>query len=869
MNLLIEKVIKIFFKKYNNNNFYNYYFILPNKYYINITKQIYIKNKIYGNIPNIFLSKKYFLEKISNLKIIDNKLYFFKILYNNIKNDKEIKNIYLYKIIKWVYTLFYDFNIIDSELIDIKKFFKYNIYSYKISKWYPNKYINNIKKSFQDWEYIYKCYKILKKKLLKKKKSYLGLARRIAYINIDRYLNENNKNFFIIIGNNYFTKSEKKIIEKILKKKLGYFYFDIDLEKKYNNKYYILKNKNFKNKIKLIKTFNKIDKYIVASNLIKKNQKTSIILNNNNKILLNYISQNINKINILIYDNFNNLNIHKFFISIFNLIINKKKYIYKKKKIVFFNKELLIDFFNNFFIKFLIKNNNIINYLNKTNSKYIFLKKIKNIIKEKILLNLIIINNNNCLEFIYLLKIIINILYIKNNNLEYIDNIYLDKLFFFNTFFLKFLKKNKTLKKNIKINILYKIYIFYIKKNKIKINNNYFKSNLEILNIKNLILNNYNNVIIILSKKKIYKKTYISYEIQKKFNLNFKLNEEIYIYKINKLLNLSKKIFIIYNHKNIITKKILKQIINNKKYNISKTSYKNKYINFSPLKKNIEIEKKTYNIIKKLKYLKNNGFTFTLIKNYINNPILFYYNNILNLYNDNNIFLGSIIHKILYSLYKNYININLNINHIKNIKNNINNIIDKKIYKFYDKKKIIIDNKLLYIYNIIRKNIKNFIFCDEKLILNGNNINIYKLEKKYKKKIKLNKNNFTFIKGKIDRIDKLNNNYRIIDYKINFKSYNSLIFKKKNNLDVLFKKKKYKNLLQLLIYCLIFFKKKNKYIYSSIYLPYKKSYIKNVKINNNNKIYYKTINKLKYFLSKKILEILNINKNFLGDYLYF
>ncbi|WGH27597.1 MAG: hypothetical protein NHG11_00840 [Candidatus Shikimatogenerans bostrichidophilus] len=61
-----------------------------------------------------------------------------------------------------------------------------------------------------------------------------------------------------------------------------------------------------------------------------------------------------------------------------------------------------------------------------------------------------------------------------------------------------------------------------------------------------------------------------------------------------------------------------------------------------------------------------------------------------------------------------------------------------------------------------------------------------------------------------------------------------------------------------------------KYIYTCLYLPYKKINIKYLKINNNNKINYKIIKKFKKNLFKKILEILSNNnkKKLLGN-LYF
>ncbi|WGH26054.1 MAG: PD-(D/E)XK nuclease family protein [Candidatus Shikimatogenerans bostrichidophilus] len=321
----------------------------------------------------------------------------------------------------------------------------------------------------------------------------------------------------------------------------------------------------------------------------------------------------------------------------------------------------------------------------------------------------------------------------------------------------------------------------------------------------------------------------------------------------------SKNIYFIYkkNDKCIINNKILQNINNNKKKKIN-FNYNIKFYN------NIKIKLKKKK--KKFLFLKKKGFTFTLIKNYINNNIYFYYNNILN-FNNKKFFLGTIIHNILYILYKKYINKNLNKKNIKNIKINKKKILKKVFFKFYNKVDIKLDKKIFFKYKLINKYVSNFIFCDEKLLIKGNNIKIIYLEKKIKKKIFLNKkkNNFTYIKGKIDRIDLLNNKYRIIEYKtkFNFEKNKFFLNLNNNNIEDIFIYKKYNNILQLLFYNLIL--KKNKLYILTIYLPYKiKNNILYLKIKNNKIKNYNIIKIFKKKLYKKILEILNLKKKLLG-----
>ncbi|WGH26053.1 MAG: hypothetical protein NHF93_00935 [Candidatus Shikimatogenerans bostrichidophilus] len=343
MSLLIRKVIKLYFNKYKN----KYYkrkiiFILPNINYVELIKKIYIeeKKKKYGIIPNIFLTQKEFIKKISKLDIVNN-FYLFKILFNKIKYNNEILNISLYKIIKWIYILLYDFNIIDIELINIKDFFNYNISYYNINKLYYNN-INNI--FINNWEYIYKCYKILKKNILIKKKSYIGLAKRITLLNL---INFKKKYYFIFIDYNFIYNVDLEIIKIIYNNKLGSFYFNFNkpyLYDKYNeiNFYYKKLKKNLNNKINYIfnnyknkkfflyKSLTNIEKFKITGNIIKNKKlyykNTGIILTNNinSKLLLNYISTNINNINYNLLININDIILNKFFNSIFELNIKKK-----------------------------------------------------------------------------------------------------------------------------------------------------------------------------------------------------------------------------------------------------------------------------------------------------------------------------------------------------------------------------------------------------------------------------------------------------------------------------------------------------------------------------------------------------------------
>ncbi|MDH3004343.1 MAG: PD-(D/E)XK nuclease family protein, partial [Candidatus Shikimatogenerans sp. JK-2022] len=729
---------------------------------------------------------------------------------------------------KLIFKLLYDYNLIDLKLINIKLLIKnYNNYK-NISNWYPNKKNYKINNNI----YIYNLYKKYKKKIFKKKRVYYGYALKKAYLKLDNFLIKNKNVKFIFIGKLFIYKLEKLIRDKlILNKKNKFFYIDF---KKY-------KNKN-KNKINILITSNNINKFNILYKILIKNLKnkikTTIIFTNNkyDNLLFKYIDNKyIKHINYNLYYYFNDLLIHNFIIYFFKIKIfniNKIKY------------EFIYNFFNNIYIKYIIKNkylNKIIYFLNNNINKKEYINFKLKYVKKTILFNYLKkdINVKNILIF---LKKIINIL-LKKGKLNILEGIYLRRIIIVINNLFKVKINN--------INTLYKVYKLFLKRiKKISYNNYNYKNYIEIYNIdfifKVKLINFYENILLILNKYYPYtnnKKSIFNNFIKKKFNLN---NKKKYLDKLNNLLKLTKKSYIIYNKNNnfnMLNKKILLKLFINKNFIINF-----KKVNINYYCKNYSENKSYFKFNKILKkYIKKRGFNFTSLKDYINNPIIFFYKYILKIkiyeYEESKK-IGNIIHKILFIIYNRYINIKLNINHINNIKIKVKKIIKiiyKKNYNNY------------YYYYIIKKFILDFIKNDEELILKGNKIKILLLEKYFKVRII---NNY-LLTAKIDRIEKFNNNYRIIDYKTYkyIKNKNVFIYNNDKDLYNIFINEFNENILQLLLYVLIFTKyKKYEYIYSTIYYPNKINFIK---INNNINIKYDFILKFEKILFNFILKILN------------
>ncbi|XBT18178.1 MAG: hypothetical protein ABNO52_01070 [Candidatus Shikimatogenerans sp. Tser] len=736
-----------------------------------------IKNKNINIIFNNKLYKKYIIfNKIFKLK--KKNFFYIKFFFKKILKKKYIysyKNLYciLYTII--IKYKKYKINI--RKIINIfNKLLLYNInikFFFKINNYLYN-IENNIFKKKQK-NILYNIYKTFKKKILKYKVIFYGLL-----LNIINKKNINNKK--------YFKYNKKKYINIFFITNYLYPY-----EKKIIKK--LLKKKNFY-------MFN-----IYKKKINKKNKKINIIYNKNTYI--SYISflkkikkSNNNNYNIIIYNKLLNFFIKKQYNYYFYINIYKK----------------------HFLLKYYLKLLNIIN-----------LKLKYNIIRKKIIKNFFLKKKYNK-------KILF---YIKNINYKNLYS-FLNKisLFFIKNKFIKYNIINKLIINSI-INILKYIYFFkkdikhfiiffkkYFKYKKKYIYNYKKKNHINILNINYLfIFNKKEKIFIFFNKKFLYNKKY--------YNIKYNIKNSFFFYK-NKNYNLFINLLIYSYIKN--NKIFFLSTIKNKKYIFFlKNLYK---INFLKLKtykcllqKNIYKKKKKNIHIYKKKKIYNNTIIISIstIISYIYKNIYFYYkiNKIIFL-KKNNIYkkIGIIIHYILYKIYKKYIkkflNLNQNLFNKKYIYNICKNILNYKFYKTNQK------------YNIKEKIIKyifNIINIDRYYLLNKKKIYIYKINF-FKKKNIYNKYNKKYILyGYIDRIDFLNKEKRLIDYKSNNNINKNINFLIKN-----IKNKTYYKYLQILLYSLI---TNNKYkLYFYIYN--KKKHIKNIILNK------KIIINIKNYIINKI-----------------
>ena len=833
-----------------NKNLKQLKFILPNKkscfYLAKAIQDNLGENKI--NEPTI-ISIKGFIKKISILKEV-NIFYQNFILYKIYLNlNKEKKQQDFYTFLQWSATLLNDFNTIDISLCPPESIFK-EILNYKNVNSFGNKN-NNSFENINFWKIISCYYEDFQKELKAKNLGNYGMLLKNTIENLDTYLEKTDKTH-IFIGLNILNNAEEVIVQKILEKDDNAdIYWDIDeiffKKKNYNASYfiqsYLKKWDYFKNKkytyfsndfvsekdIQIIGASKDIEqiKHVgkIIKNLQKENRnlsKTAIVLGKKElvNILLPALPNDIAISDISIGYKLKNTLVNIFFNLIFSLHEKKTdnnefyfNILLELSSIPWLDKILLeqdgIDL-KKILYKMKEKNNILISskllytYKKNTSISELLFSPIKNIYSFI----------NRCLKIIeYFISFLKNI----NNDSAILYISYYESFY---KLFLKLQEYQIEFSSIENIQSLKYLYKDLLQQKTIKYNNAE-KEGLQIMGLFESTLLDFENIIItnvneeIIPKGKDYEYSFIPYPIKKQTEMHFD-NDAIYSYHFYRLIQRPKRIFLLYN---TITEGInkgeksrflyhLELLPETNKHRIIYPSIKKPILN-KPKEKPI-IVKKNVDIINKIKEISQKGLSPSSLTTYLKNPLDFYYKKILEIkekedleYTMSHFTRGNLLHNTLEDIYKNYTNKILVIDDFKKMQNEVNITLEKNYKKIYktSSKKIGLD--YLY-YEIIKKNIFDFIAIEKKQIQKGAKIKILEIEKEFSQTITIPKLP-TPIKliGKIDRIDTFNDTYRVIDYKIGMVSANDLKLK---NWDIFNTENfdyKYSPIFQVLLYAYV------------------------------------------------------------------
>jgi ATP-dependent helicase/DNAse subunit B len=184
------------------------------------------------------------------------------------------------------------------------------------------------------------------------------------------------------------------------------------------------------------------------------------------------------------------------------------------------------------------------------------------------------------------------------------------------------------------------------------------------------------------------------------------------------------------------------------------------------------------------------GFSPSSLTQYIRDPYLFYEQRLLQIKANDEVGIdinaaekGTIIHEVLENLYRPYLGEVLSYKDYEEMLKMLPEKVNSSFKNQYQKGSLFTGKNYL-IYEITIRILKKFIEGERDFVKKGNEIIVRGLEKKFYEAIFIPElNQQIFLKGTIDRIDTLNGNSRIIDYKtgnisstdLSFKSWEELI----------------------------------------------------------------------------------------------
>ena len=802
MNSFISKVVKDILEK--STDISKLIFVLPSQ-----RSCVFFKKELIDcTSSNFFLPKivsiENYIQELADIKLIDNiqLLFEFYSVYKEIIPKDEQESFESFS--QWATMALKDFNEIDSYLVNSKDFFSNLSDIKKIDVWFqdksPSKLAVNYLKFF---EYLGNLYKALYEKLKSNNFGYQGLIYKEATENLEFYI-ENNKNKQVVfIGFNALNKAEEYIFQEFLNSNIATVYWDANIEyfnknneagvflRKYKKDWVYYKSNTFlwidsdlneTKQIELIGAPKNISQIKYAGELlesIESYEKTALILADENllTLTLNSLPNSVKNINITMGYPLKDMPLSSLFDKVFKALINQQK----------FNKVLLREFYYKDVLNLL--NDPFLNKLQgdicqkiaaslkKENKLFISAKDIKSFILEeelnKIDFFISMLNPLNSLDEI-IQQCVQLIDYLK----EVVDGVDKEYLFRFYKIFQQIRSLNNSYNHISDLKTLYSFYSQILLNEKLSFQGEPLKGlqlmgmlETRVLDFETIIVTSVNEGILPGSKNEA---SFIPFDVKKYFGLpTYQEKDAIFSYHFQRLLQRAKKVYLLYNTETDgygagEKSRFLTQL------EIKNPSIKSTII--SPqLEKTtnslIEINK-TNDVLEKLKEVFTKGISPSALATYIYNPIKFYEQKILGIYDVDEVeetiaanTMGTVIHDVLENLYKPFEGKYLTKDSFIEMQQRSNKLLLKYFEKHYLKGNIE-SGKNKLIFEVCKNHINRFLNQELNLIKNNKELKVIALEQFLNVDINIEGIDFPIkIRGIVDRIDALDGVTRIIDYK--------------------------------------------------------------------------------------------------------
>jgi len=834
MEKFIDKVVSELIQ--NNTHFENTTIILPGnraKLFFRKSFQRQLKNVL---LPR-FLSMDEFMSELSGLHSVSQiQLWFLaydaylKIAENPLPFEE---------FLKWISTLQKDFDDIHSALVHPNQIFNYLVSAERIKKWGQEglEIGSNLlmERHLHFWEMAQKLFFQLNEDLEKKGWGYRGLMYKKAVENLPRFI-ENSTNEFVFAGLNALSNAERKILFELEKMGRAQVFWDSDvyyLENENQEAGYFLRdyktslsNWNWEfdhfSKPKVIEATGIGKRVGQAKYLhsileeIPENEysETAVVLAEEILLpaVLSSIPEKISKANITMGFPLNKSTMAYFFRSVFELQMNREK-LGNGKTYYFRN---VLDVLDNAVLK---EKSTISEKLTLKirRENYIFStpKFLKEQLEKSVFADFFEIPTD-IFSFVDQLQKWID-RQMKSDEIQINE---LDKEYLYR-FSLLFTQLKTELKGFSHIGDFKTLYVLY---NRLLQNEtiSFVGEPLEGIQILGLLetrLLDFKNVILLSANDGILppgrvENSFIPYEIRREMGLNtFTENDAVFAYHFYRLIQRAETVQLIYNLESDALgsgekSRFIKQIEIESGHEI-RNKIALPQFEF-PDHQDLMIPK-SETVKMALQKWTENGISPSSLNSYLRNPIEFYQQKVLNLEEFEEAeetvgarILGNIVHKSLEELYQDLLGKILIPADILPLLENLEPVVEKYFkseYKSEDFKR----GKNFLIYKIAYSFVENVLKNDLQ-ICRESELVILNLEEKAEVDFKLLSGQIVKLKGVIDRIDSVNGQKRLIDYKTGYLNDNELKVTPEKLLKV-FQENNFSKSLQLFFYAQLFFGK--------------------------------------------------------------
>ncbi|WP_297799941.1 PD-(D/E)XK nuclease family protein [uncultured Polaribacter sp.] len=823
-------------------SFQNVVFVLPSQRAKVFVKQTF-KDKIsVGFLPEM-LNIEQFIQQVSGVQKADNiqLLFHFYTIYKSVEKNPDSFDTFS----SWALTVLQDFNEIDQHLINPTDIFIYLRDIERLRKW-------SVKGTFKETELIKDHYSFLEKLsiyysafyqfLIDENIGYQGLMYREAFKKIDTFLNKNEDKKIFFIGFNALNKAEELLFQKVLENGNSEIYWDIDetffnsthqagkFIRKYKKEWKYFENKKLKSlgntflapkKIEVIGAAKNNTQIKYIGEILEKNtnfKNTALVLADETllPITLNSLPKNIEAINITMGYPLKDIPTTNLLFSIFQLFISQEK-LQKKSVNQFYYKDI-IRFFKHQSIYGLIASvDAFTSEIAKENQTFINENRLAKFLEnqtpevENVVLNLFK-PFDNVINFIDRVLDLINLLK------EEVDALEKEYLFRFYTVFTQLKTLQNEFQYFTDLKILSQFFKQLIASESLSFQGEPLKGlqlmgmlETRVLDFENIILASANEGVLPASSQQ---NSFIPFDVKIEFGLpTYREKDAIFSYHFFRLLQRAKNIFILYNTEHDVfgsgeKSRFVTQL------EMMRTDIVQKIVSPKVLAQKVKLKEISKNnlVFDRLRELAHNGFSPSSLTNYLYNPMAFYKQKILRIKEFDDVeetvaynTLGTVVHETLDELYKPFIGKFLTVDAISKMEKITKDLVVKH-FKIHFKNGDLRTGKNRLIFEVANRFVVNFLAQEKKLLKDQNNqLKIIATEENLSAKIEIEGIDFPVkIHGNVDRVDELNGEIRIIDYKSGMVKSSEL---KVLNFAELREREQYKAI-QVLLYAFLYTKSK-------------------------------------------------------------